>query len=101
MIRKVLPIGLSALILGIVGGPAAAVFTLLHGAGNGMLTVAKGTLPLALFGPAGYGQRTGVLSAPARAAVVQGLGHGARGVPGLPTRAASSDAEPKAGGAGG
>ena len=42
-----------------------------------------------------------VLSAPARAAVVQGLGHGARGVPGLPTRAASSDAEPKAGGAGG
>ena len=59
---------LGALILGIVGGPAAAVFTLLHGAGNGMLTVAKGTLPLALFGPAGYGQRTGVLSAPARVA---------------------------------
>jgi len=39
---------------------------LLHGAGNGMLTIARGTLPLALFGPAGYGLRTGILSAPAR-----------------------------------
>ncbi len=59
---------LGALALGIIGGPAAAVFTILHGAGNGMLTVAKGTLPLALFGPAGYGRRTGILSAPARIA---------------------------------
>ncbi len=59
---------LGAVVLGVVGGPAAAVFTLLHGAGNGMLTVAKGTLPLALFGPEGYGQRNGVLSAPARVA---------------------------------
>ena len=39
-------------------------FVLLHGAGNGMLTIARGTLPLALFGPAGYGLRTGILSAP-------------------------------------
>jgi hypothetical protein len=31
-----------------------------------MLTVARGTLPLALFGPAGYGLRTGLLAAPAR-----------------------------------
>jgi hypothetical protein len=38
----------------------------LHGAGNGMITIAKGTLPLALFGPHGYGQRNGLLSAPAR-----------------------------------
>ena len=43
---------------------------LLHGAGNGMLTIARGTLPLALFGPAGYGLRTGILSAPAR--ILQG-----------------------------
>jgi hypothetical protein len=28
--------------------------------------IARGTLPLALFGPAGYGLRTGFLSAPAR-----------------------------------
>ena len=60
------PFGAAA--LAVFGGPAAAVFTLLHGAGNGLLTVAKGTLPLALFGPAGYGLRTGLLSAPARVA---------------------------------
>jgi hypothetical protein len=42
----------------------------LHGAGNGMLTIARGTLPLALFGAAGYGLRTGILSAPAR--ILQG-----------------------------
>jgi len=48
-----------------LGGPTAIVFTVLHGAGNGMLTIAKSTLPLALFGPAGYGLRTGLLSAPA------------------------------------
>jgi len=60
------PLGAVALVL--FGGPAAAVFTVLHGAGNGMLTIAKGTLPLALFGPAGYGLRTGLLSAPARVA---------------------------------
>lgn len=53
-------------LLMIVGGPAAAAFALLHGAGNGVLTIAKGTLPLALFGPGGYGLRQGLLSAPAR-----------------------------------
>jgi hypothetical protein len=47
-------------------GPAAYAFALLHGAGNGILTIAKGTLPLALFGAAGYGQRLGWLNAPAR-----------------------------------
>lgn len=48
------------------GGPAAYAFALLHGAGNGILTIAKGTLPLALFGAHGYGQRIGWLNAPAR-----------------------------------
>ena len=28
-------------------------FVVLHGMGNGVLTIAKGTLPLAVFGPAG------------------------------------------------
>jgi MFS family permease len=37
------------------GGPAAYAFAILPGAGNGILTIAKGTLPLALFGAAGYG----------------------------------------------
>jgi len=35
-----------------------------------MLTIARGTLPLALFGPVGYGLRTGLLVAPAR--ILQG-----------------------------
>jgi hypothetical protein len=62
------PIG--AALLAILGPVAAVPFVLLHGAGNGMLTIARGTLPLALFGPAGYGLRTGILSAPAR--ILQG-----------------------------
>jgi predicted MFS family arabinose efflux permease len=58
------PLGVVAL-LGL--GPAMApVFALLHGGGNGILTIAKGTLPLALFGPQGYGQRQGWLMLPSR-----------------------------------
>lgn len=58
------PLGAMALLL--AGAPAVAAFALLHGAGNGILTIAKGTLPLALFGPAGYGLRQGLLMMPAR-----------------------------------
>jgi len=58
------PLGAVTLLL--AGGPAAAVFAVLHGMGNGVLTIAKGTLPLAVFGPAGYGARQGLLGAPAR-----------------------------------
>jgi predicted MFS family arabinose efflux permease len=50
------------------GAPAIIAFALFHGAGNGLLTIAKGTLPLAIFGPVGYGLRNGILAAPARAA---------------------------------
>jgi len=49
-----------------LGAPFAALFTVVHGAGNGVLTIAKGTLPLAVFGPTGYGLRQGLLSGPAR-----------------------------------
>jgi MFS family permease len=59
------PIG--AVILALMGPGAITVFTLLHGAGNGLLTIAKGTVPLAIFGPVGYGLRSGILGAPARA----------------------------------
>ena len=58
------PVG--AAVLGLFGAPAAPVFALLHGGGNGLLTISRGTLPLALFGPAGYGLRTGIIVAPAR-----------------------------------
>ncbi len=58
------PIG-AALIA--VGGPIIApAFTILYGAGNGILTIARGTLPLAVFGPAGFGRRVGLLAVPAR-----------------------------------
>jgi len=60
------PIGAAALLL---AGPALApLFAVLHGAGNGILTIAKGTLPLVLFGPQGYGARQGWLMLPARVA---------------------------------
>jgi MFS family permease len=47
------PLGAACIALFGVSGIVA--FALLHGAGNGMITIAKGTLPLALFGPRGYG----------------------------------------------
>jgi hypothetical protein len=60
------PLGAGMLIA--LGTPAALVFALLHGAGNGILTIAKGTLPLTFFGAAGYGARQGWLMMPARIA---------------------------------
>jgi len=59
---------LGVLLFTVIGAPAAALFGLLHGAGNGILTIAKGTLPLVIFGPHGYGQRQGLLMVPARIA---------------------------------
>ncbi|WP_439099746.1 MFS transporter [Bradyrhizobium yuanmingense] len=59
------PIGVLALV---AGGPLLApVFTVLYGAGNGIITIARGTLPLALFGPVGFGRRVGMISLPSRA----------------------------------
>ena len=57
-----------ALLLAWAGGAGSVAFTLLHGAGNGILTIAKGTLPLVLFGSLGYGLRQGMLMVPARVA---------------------------------
>lgn len=59
------PLGIVALI---AGGPfLAPVFAVLYGAGNGIITIARGTLPLALFGPVGFGRRVGMISLPSRA----------------------------------
>jgi hypothetical protein len=59
------PIGVVALV---AGGPLlASTFTVLYGAGNGIITIARGTLPLALFGPTGFGRRVGMISLPSRA----------------------------------
>lgn len=59
---------LGAVLLFVSGAPAAILFGLLHGAGNGILTIAKGTLPLVIFGAHGYGGRQGLLTVPARVA---------------------------------
>jgi MFS family permease len=60
------PIG--GAVLWLTGGVPLGIssFAVLHGAGNGMITIAKGTLPLAVFGDAGYGHRLGVLNVLAR-----------------------------------
>ncbi|HSP58453.1 MAG TPA: MFS transporter [Halomonas sp.] len=58
---------LGAVFFSLFGMPAAG-FALLHGAGNGMMTIASGTLPLTLFGPRGFGRRQGLIIAPARLA---------------------------------
>jgi hypothetical protein len=55
-------------ILALAGGGAASTFAIFHGAGNGILTIARGTLPLAIFGPQNYGYRLGIVGAPARMA---------------------------------
>lgn len=54
----------AGIVLAFFGGSpyAASFFAMTHGAGNGMITIAKGTLPLAIFGPIGYGHRQGLLS---------------------------------------
>lgn len=57
---------LGAGLIALFGGAAAIPFALLHGAGNGILTIARGTLPLAIFGPANYGYRLGLIGAPSR-----------------------------------
>lgn len=51
----------------LAGGPlTAGIFATFYGAGNGILTIARGTLPLALFGPLGFGKRLGFIALPAR-----------------------------------
>ena len=61
---------MGAIVLGIFGaGAASGAFAVLHGAGSGILTIARGTVPLAMFGPKHYGYRLGLLGAPSRIAM--------------------------------
>ena len=50
------------------GGIMSAPFMMLHGGGHGILTIARGTVPLAVFGARDYGYRLGLLGAPTRIA---------------------------------
>ena len=58
------PLGILTLWLG--GIASIYPFALLHGIGNGIITIVKGALPLELYGAEGYGQRIGWLLMPAR-----------------------------------
>lgn len=54
-------------VLGLAGGAsalAALAFAFCYGAGNGVLTITRGTLPLMLFDPKSYGAYVGRLLAP-------------------------------------
>jgi hypothetical protein len=54
----------AGVILLVVGFPILALALALYGAGNGIGSIAKGTLPLALFGPFGYASLMGKLALP-------------------------------------
>ena len=60
------PLGIAVLVL--LGAPFAALFVVLHGLGNGILIISRGTLPLVLFGAQGFGQLQGWLTMPAKLA---------------------------------
>lgn len=56
---------LAALLLLLIGDPWVAIISfVIYGAGNGILTVARGTLPLVLIGSADYGRTMGQLARP-------------------------------------
>lgn len=59
---------LGALLIGIAGAKMGVALAMLHGAGNGVLTIARGTVPLAVFGPDNFGYRIGLIGAPSRIA---------------------------------
>jgi MFS family permease len=82
-----LPLSFAVLMLGGASFWTALAFTLLFGVSNGLVTIVRGAVPLALFGPRGYGEILGILAAPylilaavspaAFALVVERWGYGA------------------------
>lgn len=59
-----LPVALLALLLCGASQWAAALFCILYGLSNGILTIVRGTLPLELFGRKHYGAIAGALAGP-------------------------------------
>jgi len=47
-----------------MSAPVAMMFAVMFGAANGLVTIARGAVPLALFGPAGYGRIVGRIARP-------------------------------------
>jgi hypothetical protein len=60
----VLPLSFLLLLISGGGIPAILAFTLLMGASQGVVTIVRGAVPLALFGAQGYGAVLGLIAAP-------------------------------------
>ena len=81
-----IPLSFAVLMLGGADFWTALAFTLLFGVSNGLVTIMRGAVPLALFGPKGYGEVLGILATPylllaaiapaAFALVVEAYGYG-------------------------
>ena len=56
-------IALAALMLAGIGAVGAIIFAILFGLSQGLSSIVRGTIPLALFGRSGYGARLGRISA--------------------------------------
>lgn len=61
-----LPLGVAVLLVPgpLAIGAAAVAFAVFHGVSNGLLTISRGAVPLALFGPRGYATLLGQLAMP-------------------------------------
>jgi predicted MFS family arabinose efflux permease len=59
-----MPLAVVVLVLAPGGPVAVAAFAVLYGMSNGILSINRGTLPLAIFGPAGYAALLGWLAVP-------------------------------------
>jgi MFS family permease len=60
----ILPPALALLLAGTGSLPLVVAFTLLMGASQGVITIVRGAVPLALFGAKGYGAVLGVIATP-------------------------------------
>jgi MFS family permease len=58
-------IAFTSLALAGISVVVAGLFCILFGAANGVMTIARGAVPLAMFGPAGYGRVIGRIARPA------------------------------------
>ncbi|MFM8746678.1 MAG: MFS transporter [Aestuariivirga sp.] len=59
-----LPLAIAGFALSGFTWQGALLFALLYGASNGLVTIAKGAVPLSLFGARGYGEILGIIAAP-------------------------------------
>lgn len=59
-----MPIGFALLMVGGLTATLAGLFAIAYGISMGLSSIVRGTVPLKLFGPAGYGAMLGKLSAP-------------------------------------